>query len=613
VNGSGEAEPNPSLEVVGLEVRADRRRGQVNITEQIDLRVMPGESVAIVGESGSGKSVTARAVLGLLPANLHVTGDVEIGGRPFLHMRGVERQRMRGSNVAFVMQDPFTMLNPLVKVWQQVTAALVDHRGRPLTRAARRHEAITRLADVGINDPEVLDRYPFQLSGGMRQRVAIAAAVAEDPEVLVADEPTTALDVTTQKEVLTLLDRLRRTHGMALILITHDLRVAFSTCDRVYVMYAGQIVEVASSGDVRTGPLHPYTAALIQADPPIDRRMGRLTTIPGSVPPPGQWPEGCHFAPRCAHVREACRTVRPALESVEVGHSVRCLRSAEIASELVTGPDGVSDAVDEPTYTEGDALITMRRARKMYGTNVVVAGADIDVFAGESVGLVGESGSGKTTIARMMVGLSRPDGGSVAVGGVDLASRQVTRAQWAIVRSTVQIAFQDPYSTLNPSRTIGSAIKDGLRLAGRTDLNRGVGDLLNRVGLPASHASRRPAQLSGGERQRVAIARALSRSPKVVVCDEVVSSLDVSVQAHILNLLRDLQRDLGLTYVFITHDLAVVRQVTDRVYVLHGGEIVENGPTAQVLDHPRHEYTKALIDSIPEVGGFRIPDGGAVI
>jgi len=588
----------PSLEVDDLRVWMHRDRSEVNIVEGVDLRVMPGESIAIVGESGSGKSVTARAILDLLPDNLTADGTVDIGGRPFLRIDAAERRRMRGADVAFIMQDPFTMLNPVVRVVDQVTAALTDAEGHRLSRQARRAEATARLAEVGIVDPAVLDLFPFELSGGMRQRVAIAAAVAENPKVLIADEPTTALDVTTQQEVLALLDRLRRDHHMGLVLITHDLRVAFSTCDRVYVMYAGEIVEAAACDDMRVGPRHPYSAALLTADPPIDRRVSELPTIPGAVPAPGNRPHGCRFADRCAFVEPACRDERVALQPVSDRRSVRCRRADEIEAEL-RAVAAVPDAEILETLERDRPLVTMRKARKTFGSTVAVVGADFDVFAGESVGVVGESGSGKTTMARMIVGLTHPDSGSVNVDGIELAGRKPSRRDWAHVRATAQMAFQDPYSTLNPSRSVGSALTDGLRLAGRADLRRGAEELLERVGLPASYVKRRPSQLSGGERQRVAIARALSRDPKILVCDEIVSALDVSVQAHILNLLRELQDDLGLTYVFITHDLAVVRQITDRVYVFERGVIVESGRTDAVLDDPRHEYTRKLIASIP--------------
>jgi peptide/nickel transport system ATP-binding protein len=456
-----------------------------------------------------------------------------------------------------------------------------------------------RLAEVGISDPSVADKYPFQLSGGMRQRVAIAAAIAEKPRILVADEPTTALDVSTQKDVLELLDRLRREHDMGLLLITHDLRVAFSTCDRVYVMYAGQVVEEATGEQLRAAPHHPYSAALMAADPPLERRLDRLVAIPGRVPPPGGRPDGCRFAPRCEFAQDVCGSAPVDLAPAGDGRRSRCVRPEVVP--LLRGPV-LADAPSPPPAARGDvgeAVVTLREVRKSYGSTTAVRSADLDVLPGESVGIVGESGSGKTTLARMIVGLVRPTSGHVRVGGVEVG-RSTTRRDLDRVRGTVQMAFQDPHSTLNPSRTVGAALRDGLRLAGERDVRGRVAGLLEMVGLPAEYAARRPAQLSGGERQRVAIARALSRGPQVLVCDEVVSALDVSVQANVLNLLRDLQAELGLALVFITHDLAVVRQVTDRVYVLCAGEVVESGATARVLDAPEHPYTQRLISSIPD-------------
>jgi len=588
------------LEVTGLRVASRRHDATIAITDDVDIRVRAGEAVAIVGESGSGKSVTARALMQLLPRGLTTEGDLTLHSRSVAGLSESAMRKLRGTEIALILQDPFTMLNPIEKCGAQLTAALRDAKGRRLGAAARRQEAERRLAEVGITDPAVADRYPFELSGGMRQRVGIAAAIALNPRVLIADEPTTALDVTTQSEILALLQKLRVAHGIALILITHDLRVAFSVADRVYVMYAGEIVETAEAGLLNTAPSHPYTANLLLAEPPLEHRVATLAQIPGSVPPPGQRPSGCRFAPRCTWATDACTSAPVALAASDnPAHLVRCVRAAEIRGSIDARLSAITEAAPRPPRAvDGGPVITTVEAARTFGSKVAVEGATIEVRAGESVGIVGESGSGKTTLARMLVGLTRPTSGSVIVGGVELAGSP-TRSQWETVRGVAQMVFQDPYSTLNPSRSIGSTLRDALRMVSTSDLDSRVGKVLERVGLPAHYAKRMPAQLSGGERQRVSIARGLAREPSVLVCDEVVSALDVSVQAHVLNLLRELQRETDLTLVFITHDLAVVRQMTDRVYVLNRGAIVEHGATDDVLDDPQDAYTQKLLASIP--------------
>jgi peptide/nickel transport system ATP-binding protein len=587
-----------ALDARGITVQGQRAGRPVTIVEDCDIHVAPGEAVAVVGESGSGKSITMRALLGLLPEGVTADGPATIRGRDLASMTRRERRDVRGADMAYVMQDPFTMLNPLRRVGAQVVEVL-RHRGgagsERRSAAGWREEAVRRLAEVGISDPAVADKFPFQLSGGMRQRVAIAAAIAEGPRLLIADEPTTALDVTTQREILQLLNGLRTSHELGLIIVTHDLAVARSIADRVYVMYAGQVVETASTIEFGVGPRHPYSRALLAADPPADRRVERLQSIAGSVPKPGSRPAGCRFAPRCDFATDECHVSPPDAVVLSETHTVLCRHHAATIP-VVQLPTEYQPVAEDGPRTE--LLVRVRDARRTFGAKVALDGVDLDVYAGESVGIVGESGSGKTTLARSLVGLCAVDSGTVEVAGVDLGGPKVSRSEWEAVRSSVQMAFQDPSSTLNPQRTIGATLREGLRLVSRQDLDDRTRRALEQVGLDASYADRLPAQLSGGERQRVAIARALSRDPQVLVCDEVVSALDVSVQALVLNLLNDLRRELGLTYVFITHDLAVVRQVTDRVYVMRDGSVVESGPTEQILTSPAHDYTRMLLDSV---------------
>jgi peptide/nickel transport system ATP-binding protein len=596
------ADTTPLLDVSDLTVTAVVDGEERTLVSGIDLTVGAGETIAIVGESGSGKSMTARALMGLLPSGVSVEGSVLYRGDELLPG---SRGRRLHDDFAMIFQDPFTMLNPLLPSGRHISETMRDERGRRLRGEAARAAEAERLTEVGILDPSVATRYPFELSGGMRQRVGIAATLASNPTLLIADEVTTALDVTTQAEILQLLKRVQRSRNVGMIMITHDLSVAFSMADRVYVLYAGQLLEQAPSSRMRQEPLHPYTKGLLESDPPLDHRAASLYSMAGSVPQATSVLYSCPFADRCAWVTDACRVGTTPLRSIpgEEGRLTACIRIEEIRSEVAAS--SVAGAVaDEQGPSSSDVLLAVDGLRKEFtrGGRTVVAldGVSIEVRAGESVGIVGESGSGKTTLGRSIVGLENPTAGVIRIGGVDASDYDaLDRSTTAKLRSTVQMAFQDPYSTLSPARTVGSVLHEALRLddpkANRTE----VGRLLELVGLPASYAQRKPAALSGGERQRVALARALARKPKLIVCDEIVSALDVSVQAQILNLLARLRDELGVGYLFITHDLAVVRQITDRVYVLHRGRLVEEGPTGAVLDAPAEEYTRSLVASVP--------------
>jgi peptide/nickel transport system ATP-binding protein len=607
------------LRVERLQIEARSRRRLRTIVSRLDLEVGAGEAVAIVGESGSGKSLTARALLGLLPRGVHAAGTATSNGRNLLVEPERALRRVRGRDIALLLQDPFTMLNPLMRVGAQITETL-EGDARAGTRG--RQEAVRRLAEVGIRDAGVADRYPFQLSGGMRQRVAIAAALASNPRLLIADEPSTALDVTTQKEILALIRSIQAARGMGLILITHDLRVAFSMCERVYVLYAGSVLEEAPAEALESEPLHPYSLGLILSEPSLDRRSGELAAIEGSVPAPDDVAGRCAFSPRCRWAAPQCVAAAPPLRSLDGDRKTACVRIEEIRPELMQRLRAAdAPSASTPARTTAEPLLRVEGLRKTFpgsargggGTVVALDDVTLEIGRGESVGVVGESGSGKTTFARCVVGLERPTAGRITVNGIDAGAQEELSA-WVRreLRRSVQMIFQDPYSSLNPARSIDATLREALEAgepgAGRS---RGVRELLARVGLPASYADRRPRALSGGERQRVAIARALALRPKLLICDEPVSALDVSVQAQILNLFTSLREELGVAYMFITHDLAVVRQIVDRVVVLYRGSVVEEGPVDRVLEEPRHAYTAALIESVPRPGTDWLAGSGA--
>ena len=585
-----------------------KRHGSLEVLRSIDAQVDKGETIAIVGESGSGKTLTARAMIRLLPTGVEATaGEISLGGRDVLRMNDREAARIRGNQISMIFQDPFTMLNPVLRCSGHLEEVL-RNRAKPVPRKEAKAEALSRLVEVGILDPSAADRYPFQLSGGMRQRVGLAAALAGDPELLIADEPSTALDVTTQAEILDLLKSVQKARGMGLILITHDLRVAFSVAERVYVLYAGALVEVSNAKSLEQEPLHPYSLGLLLSEPAVEFRQAQLLAIDGSVPAPDDVADQCSFASRCRWAQERCVAGPPPLREIDSGRFSACVRLEEIRGEMMSVRREVrAPVLPEAISTQIAPFLAVRDLQKVFagqrgGVVRALDGVSIDVGVNESVGIVGESGSGKTTLGRCLVGLERPTSGTIDIDGIDASDfSKLTRADRARLRSTVQIVFQDPYSSLDRTETVGAALREVLvvnkfpsqRMSARVD------ELLERVGLPLGYAKRRPAALSGGERQRVVIARTLALEPKLIVCDEPVSALDVSVQAQILSLFRELREEFGLSYLFITHDLAVVRQIVDRVYVVYQGKIVEQGAVDRVLDRPEHPYTKRLIASIP--------------
>lgn len=546
------------------------------IVSHVDLALATAQTVALVGESGSGKSMTAKAITGLLPRGVSASGVLRLGDHEVSLTDGpAALEPLRGRRISLLLQNPFTSLSPVHRCGQQIAAALAPNlRSSP-------EEVRRRLDEVDL-PARVARQYPFELSGGMRQRVALAAALASDPQVLIGDEPTTALDVTTQREVLDLLDRLRRERSMSLLLITHDLGVARERADRIVVMYAGRLVEEGGGAEVFATPRHPYSAGLRNSDPPLRHRVHRLPAIPGSVPRAWEVSVGCVFAPRCQHADEVCRLDTPGLDGDD--RRVACFHPLSPDGSKVEAPPSAAPSV---TITATTPLLEVRSISKRFTLEQPAALDDVSITigAGEAVGIVGESGSGKTTLARCLVGLERADAGSIEWRHAGPSARRA------------QVVFQDPHSALNPSLTVGAALAEALRVGGRNASE--VTELLAMVGLPAEYARRRPAALSGGEQQRVAIARAVAPRPALLICDEPVSSLDVSVQAQILNLMNDLIEQLGLAVLFITHDLAVVRQVVSRVYVMHNGRVVEEGAMDALINQPQHAYTRQLFASVP--------------
>ncbi|MEV6703003.1 ABC transporter ATP-binding protein [Streptomyces sp. NPDC051453] len=605
----------PLLRVEGLRTEFRLKDGPVTAVNDVSFDVHPGQMLGIVGESGSGKSVTARSIMRMLrPPGEVVAGSVAYGDSDLLALPEREMRRWRGRKVAMVFQDPQAALNPTMRVGDQIVEAMTVH-GKDRREARLRAREL--LDAVGIPDVDTkIDHYPHQFSGGMRQRVVIAIALANDPALLIADEPTTALDVTIQAQILGLLDRLRKELGIAVAIITHDMGVVAELCSDVVVMYAGRTVEKGSVAEVFRRPRHPYTAALLQSMPRIDDlRTGRpLPAIPGAPPDPAALPAGCAFADRCRLTEAHCRTEQPVLSAVDgPGHMAACFVAergdevaappapAEARSNASPAPPGGAPTVPLLEVRELRVDVGSRR-RGLFGREPAVYAVDsvsLAVEPGKTLGLVGESGCGKSTLSRSIVGINKVAGGSVLVDGEDVSVMDETAL--STVRSSVQYLFQDPYASLNPRRTIRQSLAEALALRGIRGMEQEqhAHDLMEQVGLREDHLDRYPYAFSGGQRQRIGIARALARRPRALVLDEPVSALDVSVQAQIINLLQTLQAELGLGYLFIAHDLSVVKHLSDTVAVMYLGRIVEYGPADLVYTRPQHPYTAALLSSSP--------------
>ncbi|MFD6426730.1 dipeptide ABC transporter ATP-binding protein [Streptomyces sp. NPDC060198] len=599
---------SPLLTVEGLDVTF-RRDGEVRAVRDVSLTLDRGECLAVVGESGSGKSVTARTLLGLTGNHASVSARrLEFDGIDLTALSERQWRTVRGRRIGLVLQDALVSLDPLRTVGAEVAETLREHS--LAAGPGVRERTLALLSEAGIPDPERrAAEYPHQLSGGLRQRALIASALSGAPELLVADEPTTALDVTVQAQVLDLLGRLVG-EGTALLLISHDLSVVARLADRVAVMYGGLVVEQGRAADVLSDPRHPYTRALLAAVPTTRSKGRALSVAPAARPAAG--PGGCPYAARCFSADDLCRTELPAATVDGDGHLTLCRHpggevplAAPDASRPRTEGTAVAVPRDEPAGGTGPALLEVAGVSKSFrapggGSWTAVRDVSFRIGAGETLGLVGESGSGKTTTARIVLGLVEPDEGSVRFEGEPWSGlpERARRER----RRHLQVVHQDPLGSFDPRHTVRRIVAEAAARAGvprGRDRNARVLELLGQVGLSSAVADRRPLQLSGGQRQRVAIARALATEPRLIVCDEPVSALDVSIQAQVLDLLAELQRELGLALLFISHDLGVVHHVSDRVIVMKDGELVESGHVEQIFDHPAHPYTRELLAALP--------------
>jgi peptide/nickel transport system ATP-binding protein len=594
------------LAVENLQVQFATPRGTVRAVQGVSWQVSAGEVLALVGESGCGKSVSALAVMRLLAPTAQVSGRILFDDRDLLALPDAEMRKIRGRDIAMVFQDPMSSLNPVLDIGYQMAEPLRIHLG--MKADAARERSIELLQRVGIPDAaRRLNQYPHQFSGGMRQRVMIAIALACNPRLIIADEPTTALDVTIQAQILGLMQELSRELGIALVIITHNLGVVARYADRVSVMYAARMAEQAGAKELFAQPLHPYTAGLLRSVPRLDRPRGaRLETIDGAPPDLLAPPPGCRFAPRCAIRVDACVQALPELLEVAPQRWSACIRASELLqqaeADMASRAVGVSKTLDQQS-----PLLQVRGLKTYFDIGNdrpplrAVDDLTFDIFSGETLGLVGESGCGKTTVGRTLLRLERATAGDIRFDGMDVNAAAGDELQR--YRRQVQVIFQDPYSSLNPRMTIGQIIAEPLLVHKlRPDAAAAqarMSELLQQVGLFDYMAERYPHQLSGGQRQRVGIARALALEPSFIICDEPVSALDVSIQAQIINLLEDLQKQLGLTYLFIAHDLAVVRHIADRVMVMYLGKVMEIADRDALYAEPLHPYTQVLLAAVP--------------
>ncbi len=602
------------LRIENLKTLLGSRDNPVKAVDGVDLDINKGETFALLGESGCGKSMTALTMMRLLPASGRITqGSVRLGDTDILTLPEVAMRKERGGRMGMIFQEPNTSLNPVLTIGDQIAESVRVHNGA--AKSEIDGIVVELLKAVGIPDPERrVGEYPHQLSGGMKQRVMIAIALAGKPELLIADEPTTALDVTIQAQVLRLLKDLQQETGMAIMLITHDLGVVSEVADRIAVMYAGQIIEVATREQFFNDPQHPYSRKLFDSLPGKTRRGQPLAVIKGSVPQLNQEFKGCRFADRCEEVMDICHGQIPLWSKIGETQGVRChlhnMDAPPVANTIkpvAMQPEEINQKPSTPLLQVDDLKVHFPIhkgvLRRTVGYVKAVDGVSMNITTGRTLALVGESGCGKTTVGKGILQLIRPTAGSANFVGDELT--QLKGEALRLRRSDMQIIFQDPMASMNPRMLVGDIIAEGMQAQGigknKQDRSERVAELLGKVGLSVDAAKRYPHEFSGGQRQRICVARALAVDPLLIVCDEPTSALDVSVQAQILNLLKDLQDDLGLSYLFITHDISVVAYLAHEVAVMYLGRIVERGTVQEVLESPQHPYTKALLSAVPVV------------
>ncbi|AGZ49972.1 dipeptide ABC transporter ATP-binding protein [Mycobacterium kansasii] len=601
------------LEVTDLAVAFPTDGDPVTAVRGISYRVDPGEVVAMVGESGSGKSAAAMAVVGLLPEYAEVRGSVRLQGTELLGLGDDGMSRVRGKVIGTVFQDPMSALTPVYTVGDQIAEAIRVHQSRVGKQEARRR-AVELLELVGISQAERRARaFPHELSGGERQRVVIAIAIANDPDLLICDEPTTALDVTVQAQILDVLRTARDVTGAGVLIITHDLGVVAEFADRALVMYAGRVVESAGVNDLYRDRQMPYTVGLLGSVPRLDAAQGtRLVPIPGAPPSLAGMDPGCPFAPRCPLVIDECRSAEPELIQVGADHRAACIRTDQVNGRSAADIYGVKteriapEPCDTPVVVRVSGLVKTYRLtkglllRRSIGEVRAVDGVSFELQQGRTLGIVGESGSGKSTTLHQILELAVPQSGSIEVLGADVAA--LTPSSRRALRRDIQVVFQDPVASLDPRLPVSDLLAEPLQANGfsKTDTHARVAELLDIVGLRRSDASRYPAEFSGGQKQRIGIARALALQPKILALDEPVSALDVSIQAGIINLLLDLQEQFRLSYLFVSHDLSVVKHLAHDVVVMYAGAIVEQGDSRGVFANPQHEYTRRLLGAVPQ-------------